>query len=152
DANRADATQPPRNVSRVKTGFETGTVARPPQNAAAATRRITGIATSNGVRRRAAGAAPTAASTPAEDDTVESASRPNATSRAESKRSAGFFSRQWRTIRSIAGGTARFSSEISGGSSFRIALIASADVSPLNARLPESDSNKIAPSEKISER
>jgi hypothetical protein len=65
------------------------------------------------------------------------ASRLKAMSLADWKRCAGFFSRQWRTIRSRAGGTLRAASESSGGSSFRIALMVSAAESPWKARLPE---------------
>src|SRR5215469_12996522 len=72
-----------------------------------------------------------------EDDTPESASRPKATSLADWKRSSGFFSRQCRTMRSIAGETARLVSLRSGGSSFRMELMVSAGVAPTKARLPE---------------
>jgi hypothetical protein len=56
-------------------------------------------------------------------------SRPKAKSRADWKRSSGFFSRQWRTMRSRTGLRAPLLSAISGGSSFRIAVIVSAVVS-----------------------
>ena len=72
-----------------------------------------------------------------EAETPESASRSNATSRADSKRSSGFFSRQCRTIRSSPGGTSLFVWEMSGGSFVRIAVIVSAAVSPRNARWPD---------------
>ena len=61
-----------------------------------------------------------------EAETPESASRSNATSRADSNRSSGFFSRQCRTIRSRPGGTSLLVWEMSGGSFVRIAVIVSA--------------------------
>ena len=67
-----------------------------------------------------------------------SASRLKATSRADWKRSAGFFSRQWRTMRSSAGETLRLVSPRSGGSSLRMALMVSTEESPWKARLPDS--------------
>src|SRR2546427_4820622 len=63
------------------------------------------------------------------------ASRAKLTSRAVWRRSSGFFSRQRRTTRSIAGETAMQSS---GGSSFTIALLVSMAELPWNARLPDS--------------
>ena len=71
-------------------------------------------------------------------ETLESASRSNATSRADSNRSSGFFSRQCRTIRSSPGWTSLFVCDRSGGSFVRIAVIVSAAVSPRNARWPDS--------------
>ena len=71
-------------------------------------------------------------------DVPENASSANATSRAVWNRSAGFFSRQWRTIRSSAGDRSVFDVDSSGGSSRRIAVIVSAAVSRLNARSPDS--------------
>ena len=59
-------------------------------------------------------------------------------SRADSKRSSGFFSRQCRTIRSSPGWISLFVCESSGGSLVRIAVIVSAAVSPRNARWPAS--------------
>jgi len=63
-------------------------------------------------------------------DASESDSRSKARSRADWNRCSGSFSRQWRTMRSRPGGIWRLVAERSGGSSFRIALIVSADVSP----------------------
>ena len=65
----------------------------------------------------------------------ESCSRSKARSRADWKRSSGFFSRQWRTIRSRAGGRLRLVSLRSGGSSLRIAVIVSTAESPLERAL-----------------
>jgi hypothetical protein len=59
-------------------------------------------------------------------------------SRADWNRSCGFFSRQWLTIRSRAGGRLRFVAVRSGGSSFRIAFMVSTAEPPRNARRPES--------------
>ena len=59
-------------------------------------------------------------------------------SRADWKRSPAFFSRQWATIRSRAGGRVRFVSLRSGGSSLRIAFIVSTAEVPRNARRPDS--------------
>jgi len=61
-------------------------------------------------------------------DVPESAAIANATSRADWNRSAGFFSRQWRMILSRPGGSGTASS-MSGGSSFRTAVIVSTAVS-----------------------
>src|ERR1700685_3616281 len=58
----------------------------------------------------------------------ESASNANAKSEADSKRRSGLFSRQRWTTRSSAGGIPDTTCEIPGGSSFRTALIASAEV------------------------
>ena len=71
-------------------------------------------------------------------ESPERCSRSNAMSLAEWKRDSGFFSRQCCTMRSSAGETLRLVSLNSGGSSFKIALIVSAAVSPWNARLPDS--------------
>ena len=76
--------------------------------------------------------------TPVGVETPERASRSKATSRADSNRSSGFFSRQWRTIRSSPGWMSLFVCERSGGSFDRIAVIVSAAVSPRNARWPDS--------------
>ena len=62
----------------------------------------------------------------------------NATSRADWKRSSGFFSRQCRTIRSSAGGSGWPPSAAGAGSSLRIAFIVSTAESPSNARRPVS--------------
>src|SRR5690349_9149281 len=61
---------------------------------------------------------------------VESEPRSKARSRADWKRSSGFFSRQWETIRSRPGGIWRPDWASSGGSSLRIAFIVSIAVSP----------------------
>ncbi len=55
-------------------------------------------------------------------------------SRADWKRSSGFFSRQWRTSRSRPGWISLFVWDRSGGSFVRIAVIVSAAVSPRKAR------------------
>src|SRR6266545_6547429 len=86
------------------------------------------------------------------DETPVSVSRSKARSWAEWKRCSGFFSRQWRTIRSSPGEIFRLVSERSGGSSRRIADIVSAVESAWKARRPESISYRIAPKEKMSER
>ena len=62
----------------------------------------------------------------------------------------GFFSRQWRTIRSRPGEMFWFVTERSGGSSRRIAAIVSPAESPRKARWPASISYRIAPSAKMS--
>jgi hypothetical protein len=59
-------------------------------------------------------------------------------SEADWNRRSGFFSRQWRTIRSRPGETFWFVTESSGGSSLRIAAIVSPAESPRKARWPES--------------
>ena len=61
----------------------------------------------------------------------------NATSRAVWNRSAGFFSRQWRMMRSSAGEMSARVPVSSGGSSLRTAVIVSAAVSRWKARWPE---------------
>lgn len=71
---------------------------------------------------------------------------------ADWKRSAGFFSRQCRTMRSSAGETLALISTKSGGSSLRMALRMSADESPLKARRPETISYSTAPKLNRSER
>ena len=68
----------------------------------------------------------------------ESASMSNARSCAEWNRCSGFFSRQWRTMRSMPGETFWLVMERSAGSSLRIAAIVSPAESAWNARLPES--------------
>jgi hypothetical protein len=73
-------------------------------------------------------------------DPLDSASNANAKSRADWKRSSGFFSRQCRTTRSSAGGSGRPVVTISGGSSVRMAFIVCTAVSPMNGRAPDSSS------------
>ena len=73
-------------------------------------------------------------------------------SRADWKRSPGFFSRQCRTMRCSAGDGPEPLVAISGGSSFRIAAMLSAAVSRPNACRPVSISYSTAPKEKMSER
>jgi hypothetical protein len=71
-------------------------------------------------------------------DSPATADKSKARSWAEWKRCSGFFSRQWRTMRSSAGEMSPFAAERSGGSSLRIADIVSAEESRRKARLPES--------------
>ena len=66
----------------------------------------------------------------------ETFSKAKATSCADRKRSSGFFSRQWRTMRSRAGDTLASRFGNSGGSSFRMALIVSAGRLALERPLP----------------
>src|ERR1700732_519910 len=106
-ANRAEATCPPRKVSRVNTGFEAGTVARPAQNAAAGASRRTGTAASNEARKRPILANRDTATAFAELLREDRLSTSKARSRADWKRKLGSFSRQWRTIRSRPGETCR---------------------------------------------
>jgi hypothetical protein len=59
-------------------------------------------------------------------------------SRADWKRSAGFFSRQWRMIRSTPVPAPGLVCDSSAGSSLRMALVVSAAVSRRNVCLPDS--------------
>src|ERR1700751_5057294 len=102
--NRAVLTWPPRKVSRVKIGAGDFNVARPNQNAAAATTSRAGITTSKGVRKRAALVRRDPAIGLLALLTDDKLSRSNARSRADWKRRPGSFSREWRTIRSGPGG------------------------------------------------
>ena len=107
------------------------------------------MATHNQLRDVARGALPMFDEDIAESDMASNA---NAKSDAEWKRCSGFFSRQRCTIRSRAGGVPGVIREISGGSSFKMAVIVSGDVGFLNARLPVSISYRIAPKAKMSVR
>ena len=60
-----------------------------------------------------------------------------ARSRADWKRSSGSFSRQWATMSSSSAATARPAREISGGSSFKIAIMDSTSLSLRKARSPD---------------
>src|SRR4029077_2356531 len=70
-------------------------------------------------------------------EVAESERRWNARSRADWKRSSGFFSRQWSTIRLSAGVILGLEASKSAGSSLRMALAVSAGVGPSKARRPE---------------
>jgi len=78
------------------------------------------------------------------------ASRAKATSRADSKRSSGSFSRQRLTRRSRAGGRSSRISAIGAGSRLRMANMVSRGVSHRKARLPVSISYRRQPREKMS--
>src|SRR5450755_407947 len=77
------------------------------------------------------------AASEAVESVPESAPRAKPRSRADWKRLAGFFSRQWRTMRFMAGETFSWSGSGSGGSSLRMAFMVSTLDSPLKARWPE---------------
>src|ERR1035437_7435776 len=95
--------------------------------------------------------APTAGNDDA-DPEPDNAPSANVKSRADWKRSAGFFSRQWRTMRSRPGEIFTVVGSISAGSDLRIAFMVSTDESPPNAGLPESISYSTAPKLKMSAR
>lgn len=100
--------------------------------------RVARASAGTGRREAATGASSCPVEAESTPDTPDSVCSWKARSRADWKRSSGFFSRQCRTIRSIAGLMWRALSVRSGGSSFRIALMVSTAESPLNARRPES--------------
>src|ERR1700759_3547437 len=120
---RAFQMVPRRKVMRRVLGFETGGSGRSQApSASPAARRATAEATGTSQRRRFA-AAEDADAPP--DEIVEMDSRSKAMSWADWKRCAGCFSRQWRTMRSRAGGMAAGLNGFvlvakSGGSSLRI--------------------------------
>ena len=138
---RAFHTVPCSKVSRVKRGSAAGALARAlsaqpasrpsaRQNAAAATLAARG-------KRRDAAREDGRAAERAVPSTE--ASRSNARSRADWKRSAGLFSRLCRRIRSRAGGrSAPGLDASSSGSAWRIAVIVSAPVGFWKARRPVS--------------
>jgi hypothetical protein len=88
--------------------------------------------TSAGASHRRFGALSAAATGVASGpEILDSVSKANAKSRADSNRCSGFFPRQWRRTRSSAGGIgALMSFVISGGSVFRIALMVSRPYRP----------------------
>ena len=87
--------------------------------------------------------------TGSDEGAARAASSAKATSRADWNRSAGAFSRHRLTTRSSAGDTAASSDS---GSSRRMAVMVSAQVSRRNARRPESISKITAPRAKTSDR
>src|SRR5579864_334273 len=82
----------------------------------------------------------------------EIASSANAKSDADWKRCPGFFSKQRCTTRCNERGRFGATCEISGGSSFRMALMVSGEVGLWNARLAVNISYRIAPKAKMSAR
>ena len=101
---------------------------RPANTPATAAMTMSAAPIASGCTRRGLTAGATVAPDPAVA-VPESASSANATSRADWNRSTGFFSRQCRMMRSIAGDMAARVPVISGGSSLRTAVIVSAAVS-----------------------
>ena len=81
---------------------------------------------------------------------TDTARRAKATSRADSNRSPGCFSRHRLTMASIGGGTSGHTSRIGMGSLPRMANMTSVEVSPTNARLPVRTSYITHPREKMS--
>ena len=125
--------------------------ARPAITPAAATAIVKAAATSGDKDRRAGRASAAVVLAPAGLE-PDRASIANARSRADWKRSFGFFSRHRRIIRLSAGEASSRGPDSSGGSCVRIAVIVSAAVSRSNARLPLTSSYRTAPSAKTSAR
>ena len=84
------------------------------------------------------------------DDGRDHVARLKARSRIDWKRCAGSFSRQCRTMRSIAGGMPPPPSDSAAGASFRVAAITPARLRPENGRRPEIISYSRQPNAKMS--
>src|SRR5215471_13185748 len=129
---RAKSTLPRRNVTRTwvadAVALAVEPTRRPVQKAAAP--RSMAAATMAAALRAPRDRAADAAAPVDNPDVPDRDSRSNARSWADWNRRSGFFSRQWRTMRSRPGEIAWFVTERSGGSSFRIADMVSAAESP----------------------
>ena len=136
-AKRAACSVPRRNVSWRKLGASpVPRSAVPARMRPAATARASAAAATVRMRStRRRGSRGVSAVPPAEAS-PERAARPNATSRADWKRSPGLFSRQCRTMASSPGGSPGWTVAGSGGSSLRIAFMVSTAYSRRNAGRP----------------